>query len=278
MQPISNNIPTYAQLITGMNDNGGSYRVQRVPGTPDYLLILSLAGHGIFRAGGPSTLLAPGTLAIIPPGTAHDYATAPDCGSWQILWVHMQPWPHWSPLLKYPRLPSDIYLLDLAKLGNLAAVSATLQEMHHLAISGNAYRTLLAMNALERALLSCAQAAALGEPAARDSRITAACEYVAEHLDSTLTIPHLAKIAGLSASRFAHLFREQMSCPPLAYLDQLRMERARDLLACTARPIAEIAREVGYPDPFYFSRRFKRATSVSPRDYRSRAWRRGATD
>ena len=56
----------------------------------------------------------------------------------------------------------------------------------------------------------------------------------------------------------------------LAYQTALRMARARQLLDRTAAPVAEIAREVGYEDPFYFSRRFQRHHGMSPTQFRRR--------
>lgn len=264
-------IPAYAHIISGLNDNAGSYRVQRPLGAADYLIIFTLAGSGIFRNHQQETLLSADTLAIIPPHTPQDYATAAGCRSWQILWFHVQPWSHWTRLLKHPLTAAGISLLRL-KEDALATLRASLDQAHRAASGGNPYRALLAMNALERALLACAQSSDLGQLAPRDGRIAAVCEYMGAHLARTLTIAHLAKQSGLSLSRFSHLFCEQMGCAPLAYFDGLRMDRARDLLACTALPIAEIATEVGYGDPFYFSRRFKQKYGASPRDYRAREW------
>jgi AraC-like DNA-binding protein len=49
-----------------------------------------------------------------------------------------------------------------------------------------------------------------------------------------------------------------------------RINRARQLLELTAMSIKEIAAEVGYENPFYFSLRFKKQTGTSPRDYRQK--------
>ena len=54
----------------------------------------------------------------------------------------------------------------------------------------------------------------------------------------------------------------------LAHHISQRMSRARQLLDSTTLGIAEVAREVGYDDPLYFSRQFRRTHGMSPRDYR----------
>ncbi|MNY26277.1 HTH-type transcriptional regulator YesS [compost metagenome] len=53
------------------------------------------------------------------------------------------------------------------------------------------------------------------------------------------------------------------------YIHQLRTQRAKHLLRNTAKSVQEIADEVGYPDPFYFSRMFKKIAGVAPQHYRN---------
>ncbi|MCC6581561.1 MAG: helix-turn-helix domain-containing protein [Phycisphaeraceae bacterium] len=78
----------------------------------------------------------------------------------------------------------------------------------------------------------------------------------------------LARVASLSASRFAHLFRAQVGISPVRFLEQVRMEKAKGLLLATSQPIKSIAAEVGYDDALHFSTRFRRATGRCPRTYR----------
>ncbi|WP_409343299.1 helix-turn-helix domain-containing protein [Paenibacillus sp. MBLB4367] len=54
------------------------------------------------------------------------------------------------------------------------------------------------------------------------------------------------------------------------YVQQLRVQRAKHLLHNTAKSVQEIARDVGYPDPFYFSRIFKKIEGVAPQRFRDR--------
>jgi AraC-like DNA-binding protein len=83
-----------------------------------------------------------------------------------------------------------------------------------------------------------------------------------------LDVPGLARAVNLSVSRFAHLFREQLGVSPQQFVERRRLDAACRLLELTRRSIASIAAEVGYPDPLYFSTRFRRHTGTSPSDYR----------
>ena len=55
---------------------------------------------------------------------------------------------------------------------------------------------------------------------------------------------------------------------PLQFIEQQRIDRARQLLEHTGHTIATVAHQVGFDNPFYFSRRFKQATGMSPSDFR----------
>jgi transcriptional regulator GlxA family with amidase domain len=78
-----------------------------------------------------------------------------------------------------------------------------------------------------------------------DVRITRAMERMRAHMREKLTVEQLAASAGLSPSRFAHLFREQVGVSPVRYLLQLRMDRARALLERTSLSVTEVRLRVG---------------------------------
>ena len=103
-----------------------------------------------------------------------------------------------------------------------------------------------------------------------DDRIVRALDAMEQRLSEALTVRELAAIAGLSPSRFAHLFRRMVGVPPLRHLHAMRMRRARQLLEESSLPIREVMRQVGWKDPSHFSKDFKRRFGVGPRRYRSR--------
>jgi AraC-like DNA-binding protein len=90
------------------------------------------------------------------------------------------------------------------------------------------------------------------------------------YTDRALTLGGIATKAGLSGDHFGRVFREQLGITPFAYLIRLRLEEAQRLLGSTDHRIQEIAREVGFSDPFHFSRIFRRQRGISPRRWRDR--------
>ncbi|MER6706330.1 AraC family transcriptional regulator [Streptomyces fumanus] len=86
------------------------------------------------------------------------------------------------------------------------------------------------------------------------------------------TVAALAERVGVSRSTLAKRFAEQVGEPPLTYLTRWRMTLAADLLAeRESATVANVARAVGYSDPFGFSAAFKRVRGTSPSEFRRAA-------
>lgn len=81
------------------------------------------------------------------------------------------------------------------------------------------------------------------------------------------TLHSLAALANVSRTTLARRFTELVGEPPLAYLTDLRMTRAADLLRQPGATVASVARRVGYADAFSFSAAFKRERGTSPSSY-----------
>ncbi|WP_127530099.1 response regulator transcription factor [Paenibacillus kobensis] len=101
--------------------------------------------------------------------------------------------------------------------------------------------------------------------------------YMVEHIRSTLDktydqpldLDKLAQTAGMSASYISRLFRQKMNKTMTEYVIGLRIERAKELL--TDNPALknyEISQLVGYHDPVYFNKLFKKEVGVTPKDYK----------
>ena len=78
-----------------------------------------------------------------------------------------------------------------------------------------------------------------------------------------------AKICGVSESSFYTCFKEWSGESPKEYKNRIRINAARSMLENSDLQISEIAFRVGFDDPYYFSRLFKKAVGVSPRAFRN---------
>ena len=106
--------------------------------------------------------------------------------------------------------------------------------------------------------------------AASTEKILRVCRHMQNTLADDLPISVFAKLCHLSESRFTHLFREIIGKSPISYLTEARIQRAKELLEYSSLPIAEVGAAVGYSNPYYFSRIFKRHTALSPSEYRKK--------
>ncbi|NOW96041.1 AraC family transcriptional regulator [Mucilaginibacter sp. SG564] len=100
------------------------------------------------------------------------------------------------------------------------------------------------------------------------SIVTQTINVMWSNINKKLTVEALANGHHISVSHFSYLFRKKTGYPPIDYFNHLKMQRACQLLFGSRDKIKIIASELGYRDPFYFSRLFKQHTGSSPGQYR----------
>jgi AraC-like DNA-binding protein len=106
--------------------------------------------------------------------------------------------------------------------------------------------------------------ASLETTARMDARIARTLALIEAHIDQQWTVPRFAAAAGLSPSRFMHVFRRVMGMSPGQYLQERRMVRARALLERTFVSVGEAMQRVGCRDPSHFARNFRRHHGFPP--------------
>lgn len=95
-----------------------------------------------------------------------------------------------------------------------------------------------------------------------------AAELLRHDLDRRWLVSELADLVHLSPSQLRRVFVDAFGKSPIAYLTMLRAERMAQLLRESNSPIAVIAKAVGWSDPGFASRQFRRSVGVSPSEYR----------
>jgi transcriptional regulator GlxA family with amidase domain len=107
-------------------------------------------------------------------------------------------------------------------------------------------------------------------PRAEDAPIARAQQWAAVHYQAPAPVAQMAALAGLPERSFARRFQAATGMSPLAYVHAMRLEEAKLMLETTAAPIEAIAVDVGYQDPTFFSRLFRRRVAMTPAQYRRR--------
>jgi AraC family transcriptional regulator len=95
-----------------------------------------------------------------------------------------------------------------------------------------------------------------------------AAAYIDEHLTESLSLAALAQLVGLSPCYFCRAFRQSFGMPPKRYQLNLRIERAKTLLAKHAVSVTDVGYAVGYSDTSAFSTAFRRMSGLTPSAYR----------
>lgn len=259
--------PEPAQIIAGLQSQSGEFaRGFRPGGTKDWLLVATLAGLGFIRVNGDRHVLRRGDLLLIAPQTPQDYGYLEDDSGWHNIWVHVRPRPHWAPWLLWPVQAKGVMVLQTADA--FGPIEAELHSVIEAAAQAIRLRHDLAMNAFERVLIRCDPLNPLQTARQFDPRIAKAIGMIGENLAGPLNVDRLSRAVGLSRSRFSVLFGAQTAVSLQSYIEAQRLNRAAQLLNMTGWPIAQIAQDVGFADPYYFSTRFRRHFGKSPTSYR----------
>ena len=101
-----------------------------------------------------------------------------------------------------------------------------------------------------------------------DAAVLELQRWLKEHLAVRSPVEEMVKVAALPERTLKRRFRKATGYAPIAYVQQLRVEEAKRRLERTGDPVDEISWAVGYEDPAFFRRLFKRVTRLSPGEYR----------
>jgi transcriptional regulator GlxA family with amidase domain len=100
--------------------------------------------------------------------------------------------------------------------------------------------------------------------------------WLPDHLGEDFTVESLAHKAGMSPRTFARRFHRETGTTPAVFVEQLRVEQAKRLLASSDLTIDAVAARVGFSDPAILHRAFTRRAGTTPGNYRDHFGRRGA--
>lgn len=207
-------------------------------------------------------------FVAIKANVAHQWTVPKDAPVWRTLFFVFVPRPSTLLLLgQLPEIRPGIMKLPLAASPVRKRARAALLDAHCVLRSSWPNRFELAANALERALLWC-QAELERARTAVEPRVQKVIAHLRRNLDGPVYLEELAKVCALSVPRLEALFKKHVGVSPMTFLENERLERAREILSSSRYSVKETASLVGYDDPFYFAKRFAKRFQASPRQYR----------
>jgi AraC-like DNA-binding protein len=247
----------------GYYPEASDHLMRRPRGAPETIVIVCTSGAGWVRIADQVHRVTARSALVIPRSVPHSYG-ASDSQPWTIWWCHLDGTDAAElvgsmgvsaakPIVPVRGIERAVALLDEI----VAGLERDQSPARLVAAAGAAWK-LLTQISVDRVF------PAPGDPLQR------AIAFLAERLDSSVPVPDLARLVGVSPSHLTTLFRKATGGGVLAHHTALRMARARQLLDGSDATITEIGREVGYDDALYFSRQFRRHHGMSPSDYRTR--------
>lgn len=233
-----------------------------------HTLIYTVAGRGDVALGGHHFTATPGSVVWLDTATRYAHRCHHDETLWSYLWVSVSGqgldalFSHLQAAQNPVFLPADpppqasdmraVFTAAVANLGRSEGVSDAASSAHVAAILAG---------------LSNGRGAD-----AQDSSVGGRLQQVMDEMRADPTrvwrIEELAAIAALSPSQLFRQFRRKTAATPLDWLRHERMTLAKRGLVESRDPVWQVALRCGYPDPYHFSRDFRRITGQSPSQFR----------
>jgi AraC-like DNA-binding protein len=220
-------------------------------------------GSGFIRPYGKEYRLAPGRVYLVPPRGDFAYGCIEDLQIW---------WMHFSAMLfncvdLFDYLPYRIECVpeDLGELERRMLRLLELRKSSHPADQLEGMGVLLQLIA---PFFREAADAAHRERQESKKRLLPVLKHIDENLGGRIGVEDLARIACYEKSHFSTRFARAFGVPPMKYVVRRRIERVQMELQRSDATLDDLAEAYGFHDAFHLSKAFKRATGLSPRDYR----------
>ncbi|KGF66337.1 AraC family transcriptional regulator [Pseudomonas lutea] len=213
----------------------------------------------------------PGKVFLLEPGDIHD-GTAPQAGGFTYRTLYLDPnWLDRELRAQFEDTPDNTQLSFAATLAEdpqlAIATASAFEAMHHDELR------IVRQTALDHLLANLTSHLRWRTVLNPDPRLPLvaqrARDYLHSHLHQDIGLDDLAQVTGVDRFRLSRAFKAAFGMAPHAYLIQLRLTRARLLLARGELPV-NVAAALGFADQSHLGRWFQRAYRVTPADYRRR--------
>lgn len=267
---VQNN-PLLGQLFIcslGYYPNAKGHFTYRKNGFPENILFYCVDGNGWCKIGDKKVDIHPNEFFLLPQNVEHSYGSSVE-NPWSVYWMHIggDALPYLNQLHVMQKHSKAFHVkndgdivsvftkiyktLELGySIDNLIFVNLTLHHFLTLFIYNSKYYPVSVND----------------KPDLVDSAIL----YMQAHINDNISLDELCKHYNYSSSRFCSLFKQKTGYAPIDYFIQMKMQKASQQLDFSDRSIKDIALTMGFDDPYYFSKRFRKVIGLSPQKYRAR--------
>lgn len=236
---------------------------EREEGGEENILIYCMEGEGTIVVEGEKYHLRDHEAFTIPAGERHEYYASEE-NPWSIFWVHFKG----ENVAYYPL--SGKQIIELNSQAGESRIITLFDILFRVLRRNYTLGNFIYMSQVLSLILSEFYfREKVDEASKQNKHVTMSIRYMYRNLDKVLTLDALADELGLSKSYLNATFKKYTDKAPIDFFINLKMQEACKLLKATDRYIVEISQELGYEDPYYFSRIFKKVIGVSPKEYRN---------
>jgi len=251
-------------LAYGYYENAKGHAIHREQ-HDDHLMMFCVEGKGYIKSPHWQGTLQKNQIVFIPQSVNHEYM-ADNKHPWSIYWVHLSGhlFQHFMDIIAYK--PDNIRF----NVPNPSLVESEFQQL--LETRYSSYKSssfVLAANILKKILsLLANQLPKTPIKGEKDFNKQHLDLYLQENICNLLTLEQMADFVGLSKFYFAKKFQQVAGISPIKYFLEKKIQYACYRLDSTDENIKDVAKHLGYDDPYYFSRLFKNVMGLSPKQYR----------
>jgi len=266
---LKTNIITKTFYITdiGYYPKANYHYRTRKKGTDEFILIYCTEGQGKLIIAGEQIPVLPNRYYIIPKKTAHKYS-ADQLNPWSIYWMHFDGIiaqsmfdRYSSSLHNYEIVPFDSSRIEqFNQIFQILSSDYVMPRLEYANILGLNLLTSLVYLEIDRSL----------QVNDRNDLVDDIIDFLTKNLDKSLKSEDIAKKFNYSSSYLFNLFKKRTGYSLIHFFNLKKSQKACEYLNYTDLSVKEISFKMGFQDPLYFSRLFKRYIGVSPKAYKTK--------
>ncbi|MBP6023540.1 AraC family transcriptional regulator [Ferruginibacter sp.] len=238
----------------------------RKKGLAENFLFYCVDGHGWYKIDNQRYEVGPNEFFILPQHTEHSYGSDEE-HPWTIYWIHFGG----ESLADFNKLQTVQKHFKPDYIKNNGDILPVFFRIYKTLELGYSIDNLLFANMCLSHFITLFIYNTRHYAAAANDKIDcvdSAILFMQEHINENISLNALSSQYHYSVSRFSNLFKQKTGYAPIDYFLQMKMQKACQELNFTNQSIKTIAFNMGFDDPYYFSKRFRTILGISPKKYR----------
>ncbi len=236
---------------------------ERKEGIEEVILIYCVSGKGFIEVEDQISEISEKSAFCIPSNKKHRYYASEE-NAWSIFWVHFK-----GEAIEYFPV-EELKVLEIASENSNSRIMYFFELLFQVLERNYTIGNFIYLSQVLSLMLSELYFKEKGKDQnIQNAHLTKIIHFMYRNLHQRMTLEEIAAEAQLSKSYVNYIFNEYAQKSPIDFLIHIKMQEACKLLKSIDSRVSEVAVCVGYDDPYYFSRIFKKVIGVSPRDYKN---------